>query len=82
MSAPGAGGEFVRVVAEVFEVDPTEVVDGAGPDTLAAWTSLRHLQLMVTLEEAYGLSFSYREIRDLRSIGQVRDVMRAKGAKV
>jgi acyl carrier protein len=74
--------DFVALVAGVFEVDPADVTDAAGPDTLPTWTSLRHLQLIVTLEEAYGLSFSYREIRDVKLIGQVREVMRAKGVTV
>jgi len=63
-------------------VDPADVVDTAGPDTLSAWTSLRHLQLVVTLEEAYGLSFSYQEIRGLKSVREVRSALRAKGASV
>jgi acyl carrier protein len=77
-----AEADFVEIVAGVFEVDPAEVTDGAGPDTLPTWTSMRHLQLIVTLEEAYGLSFSYREIRDVKLIGQVRAVLRAKGVTV
>jgi acyl carrier protein len=74
--------KFADIVADVLEVDAAMVTDTAGPDTLASWTSLRHLQLVVTLEEAYGLSFSYHEIRNLKSIGSVRDVLRAKGAAV
>lgn len=63
---------FTAVVAEVLEVDPGDVTDAAGPQTLPTWTSLRHLQLIVTLEEIFGISFTYREIRDLRTIGDVR----------
>jgi acyl carrier protein len=71
--------DFAGIVAGVLETAPSEVTDAAGPDTLWAWTSLRHLQLIVTLEEAYGVSFSYREIRDIRSIGHLRAVLRTKG---
>ena len=71
---------FESIVAEVLEVDPADVVDGAGPDTLATWTSMRHIHLVATLEDAFGLSFSYQEIRGLNSIGDVRSALRAKGA--
>jgi acyl carrier protein len=71
---------FSHVVATVLEVDPGELVDAAGPHTLPTWTSLRHLQLIVTLEEAFGISFEYHEIRGLRSIGDVRDALSAKRA--
>ncbi|MFI6099355.1 acyl carrier protein [Lentzea sp. NPDC051213] len=73
---------FAEVVAGALDVDPAHVVDEAGQDTLASWTSMRHIQLIVTLEEAYGLSFDYEEIGDARTIRAVRDVLRAKGVKV
>lgn len=69
---------FTAVVVEVLEVDPADVTDAAGPQTLPTWTSLRHLQLIVTLEEIFGISFAYREIRDLRTIGDVRRALLAK----
>jgi acyl carrier protein len=74
--------QFVDVVADVLEADPVEITDDANPDTLPNWTSLRHLQLIVALEEVYGLSFAYREIRQLNSIGQLRDLLRARGVTV
>ena len=69
---------FAQIVADVLEVDPDEVIDAAGPDTLPTWTSLRHLQLIVSLEEAFGISFAYQEIRGLRTIGDVRGALAAK----
>jgi acyl carrier protein len=71
--------EFADVVAGVLEVDPSEITDDATPDTLPNWTSLRHLQLIVALEEVYGLSFAYREIRRLTSIGQLRGLLTTHG---
>lgn len=72
--------DFAEVVAGVLEVEPTELTDDMGPDQLTAWTSTRHIQLVVTLEEAFRLSFSYPEIRDVRTIGDLRAVLRSKGA--
>lgn len=71
---------FELIVADVLEVDPAEVVDEAGPDALPTWTSMRHIHLVAMLEEAFGLSFSFKEIRDLNTIGDVRAALRAKGA--
>src|SRR5581483_7993342 len=58
MSAPA----LEDVVATVLEVQPGEVTDASSTDTLAAWTSMRHLELVVALEDAYHLSFEFREI--------------------
>ncbi|MFE9188016.1 acyl carrier protein [Micromonospora sp. NPDC007208] len=70
---------LTEVVAGVLEVDPAEVTDDSGPQTIGTWTSLRHLQLVVTLEEVYGLSFAFEDIRDVRSVADLRAVLRAKG---
>lgn len=74
--------ELADLVSKVLEVDPAEVTDQAGPDTLGAWTSLRHLELVVALEEVYGLSFTYREIAGVRTIGALRQLLRGKGVAV
>src|SRR5438105_4556622 len=75
----GGSLDFANLVAGVLEVDAAEVSDVAGAEALPTWTSLRHLQLVVTLEEAYGISFTYQEIRGLDSIGAVRQALLAKG---
>jgi acyl carrier protein len=74
--------DFAVLVAGVLEVDPATITDDADQDTLPSWTSMRHIQLVVTLEEAYGLSFDYLEIRDARTIGDLRNVLRAKGVEL
>jgi acyl carrier protein len=74
--------DFDEVVAGVLEVEPDELTDDAGPDTLGSWTSLRHVQLLVSLQEAYGLSFSYQEMKDVTTIGALRKALRDKGVSV
>lgn len=73
---------FVDVVAEVLEVEPAELADDAGPGTVANWTSLRHVQLVVALEETYGVALTPDEIRSLRSIGDIRAVLAGHGIQV
>jgi acyl carrier protein len=67
------------VMAQVFDVEPAELEDRRGPHEIAAWTSLKHLELVVTLEEIYGVSLSQQDIRALRSIAAVREVLAAHG---
>lgn len=72
--------EFTDVVADVLDVDPAQIVDHASPATVDNWTSLRHVQLVVTLEEVYGISFSREEIQGFKSIRNVRETLLSKGA--
>jgi acyl carrier protein len=78
---PGRRGTAVLadVVAAVLDLDPADVVDVAGPATLGSWTSRKHIELVVALEDAYGVSFSAQEIFGIRSVGDLRDTLRRKG---
>jgi acyl carrier protein len=73
---------FTALVAGVLDVEPEQVVDEASRDTLASWTSMRHIELVVTLQETYRLSFSYDEIAGLRTIGDLRGALAARGVTV
>ena len=79
MTAVREPARLLGIIADVLDVDADVVNDDDGPATLPEWTSLRHLELVVTLEEAYRISFSYEEIRNVASIGRLRTVLRTKG---
>jgi acyl carrier protein len=69
------------VIGEVMAVDPEALVDDSGPSTVPAWTSLKHLQLIVALEKSYGVALSGRDITGMRSVGAVRAALLAKGVQ-
>jgi acyl carrier protein len=70
---------FTQLVATVLEVSAADVGDETGPGTHPGWTSIKHLQLIVAIEENYSLSFSREEIRSMRSIGDFRRSLATKG---
>lgn len=50
--------ELVRkVMASVLEVDASEITDDASMDTIGNWDSLRQMNLVLALEESFGVSF-------------------------
>ena len=71
--------ELSAVIAETLQLSPEEISDATGPATEARWTSLKHVQLVVAVEEAFGLSLSHQEMRDFRTVGDVRAALRRRG---
>jgi acyl carrier protein len=71
---------LVEIIAAVVGVDPGELTDEDGPATVGAWTSRKQIELLVTLEEFYGLDLGPQEILGARTIGALRAVLRARGA--
>lgn len=72
---------LVEIVAAVLGVDPGELTDEDGPATVGAWTSRKQIELLVTLEEFYGLDLSQQEILGAPTIGVLREVLRARGLR-
>jgi acyl carrier protein len=66
------------VVARVMNIPIETVQSDTGPRTLGAWTSLRHVQLIAAVEDSYGIRFSPKEIRSIRSVAILRNLVRAK----
>lgn len=70
---------FRAVVARVLDIPPDDVVNDLGPSTFGRWTSLKHIQLIAAMEDEYAVRFSPNEIRSVRSVGVLREVLRQKG---
>ena len=49
------------IVADVMEVDASEINDESSPDTIDQWDSLSHVQLVLQLEKAFGIKISPEE---------------------
>jgi acyl carrier protein len=65
-----------------LELSSEAITDELAQDEVPTWDSLRHLQLVATLEEVYRVRLSTREIMMLRSVGDVRAVLRGKAVPV
>jgi acyl carrier protein len=71
-----------EVVARALRIPATSVTDESSPETLRRWDSLRHLELMTEVEEAYGVQFSTGDMVRAQSVGQIRRLLREKGIEV
>jgi acyl carrier protein len=70
---------LTAVVARALNVPATSVVDSTSPETLRRWDSLRHLDLMTAVEEAYEVRFSTADIIRATSVAEIRRLLHEKG---
>ncbi|MCR5643613.1 MAG: acyl carrier protein [Prevotella sp.] len=74
--------EILKKVEEVFreelELDDLELTDETTADDVEEWDSLSHVQLVVSLEKAFGIKFTSREILSWENIGDLIDCIGKK----
>jgi len=65
-------------MAAIFKCDLSEIDENASPDTIKNWDSLRHMNLVVQLEEEFGVTFKEEEIVEMLSYAQICKVLNEK----
>jgi acyl carrier protein len=64
------------VIATVLEIEPTDIDDNSSMDTIEAWDSIKHMDLILSLEEEFGVSVPDEEAGDLTSYALIKLVMK------
>jgi acyl carrier protein len=67
-----------QTVSRVFGVPLAEVSEQSSPETIASWDSLKHMNLIVALEEEFGVSFTDEEIMSLLSVDLILGMLSAR----
>lgn len=66
------------ILSEVLGVDPGLVNDESSVETMAEWDSLRHMNLIFALEDAFGIRFGDEEIAQLTSVAALQAAIAAR----
>ena len=53
------------IMALVFNIKKAEIEDNSSPNTIEVWDSMKHMNLIIALEEEFKVSFSYNEIGEM-----------------
>lgn len=69
-----------KLMAEVLTIPEDEVVDDLSMSGSDVWDSLRHMELIVSIEETFEIELTGDEIVDMTSVAAIRSVLSAKGA--
>lgn len=56
-----------RIFADIFQVPVDSIQPDSSPETISSWDSLQHLNLVLALEQEFGIQFSPDEIETLIS---------------
>ena len=63
--------KFFAILSKMLNVPQVQLSLDSSRDTVAAWDSLKHLHLMLALEEEFGIEFSDAEMSDLKQASRL-----------
>lgn len=65
-----------RVMSQILGVDPGSIVAESSPATIDRWDSLKHMQLIMALEDELGIQFPDEVIPELISFEAIETTVR------
>jgi acyl carrier protein len=70
-----------EVLSRIFNVNPDMITEDASPDTIENWDSLRHMNLVLALEEEFGVEFTDDQVVEILSYKLIKIVLREHGVE-
>ena len=63
------------VMSAVFAIPVDEINDESSPDSIASWDSLKHMNLIVALEEEFVIIFNDDEIFKMTNYPLIKNII-------
>lgn len=70
-----------KVLSRMFNVSPDMITDDASPDTIENWDSLRHMNLVLALEEEFGVELTDDQVVEILSYKLIKIVLKEHGVE-
>lgn len=70
--------EVRGIAADIFQVDPQALSAASSPDQVEKWDSVQHLNLVLALEDKYGIVFEPDEMEQMRNLGDIASLVGTK----
>jgi acyl carrier protein len=69
-----------EVFQEVFDDDALVLTDETTARDIPAWDSVTHINLMFSIEQAFGVQFSGNELAQFKNVGELKAFLINHGA--
>lgn len=68
-----------EIFRDIFDDEEIVVTPETNSDTIEDWDSLEHINLVVAIEKAFGLKFSMDEVTGMKDVGEMVEIIKARG---
>ncbi len=68
------------IFRDVFNDDALVVSEGMTAADMSTWDSLSNINMIIAVEKAFGVKFSIKDVRNLKNVGELLDLIKRKAA--
>ena len=80
MSSQQVPQSLRNILADTLEISSDEVTPELDANAVDTWDSFRHLQLILAIEDEYGVQFDPQAIPELVTVAKIQNALERKGA--
>ncbi len=74
--------QLYQLVGKILSVDPSTLSDESNAQNTPKWDSLRHIEVVFAMENAFHVRFTMPEIAGLRKLGDIRQLLLSKNVRL
>ena len=68
------------IFRDVFNDDALVVTEGMTAAEVPTWDSLSNINMIIAVEKAFSVKFSIKDVRNLKNVGELLDLIKRKAA--
>ncbi len=74
--------QLYNLIGKVLGVDSATLTDESNAQNTPKWDSLRHIEVVFAIENAFHVRFTMPEIASLRQLGDIRRLLMTKNVRL
>jgi acyl carrier protein len=67
------------ILKSVFTSHEGDFDDSLGPDDVSDWDSLNHLNLVMAINNEFGVNLEFEEILEIKTVGDIKNILKKHG---
>jgi acyl carrier protein len=71
--------EIVQIISDSLGVPPESVAPDTSMETTPAWDSMMHMNICLSVEQAFGVQLTPEEIIAMTSVAAIEETLKKKG---
>lgn len=75
MSREEVYNQLNEIFRDIFDDEDIEVNDSTTADDIEDWDSLEHINLVVEIENTFGIKFNMGEVNGMKNVGEMVDII-------